>query len=408
MKYIIMECHSSYAVLLDEEGRFLKAANRQYQIGQTVDDPILMKEPGTGKRIKLRAIMGIAAAAACFLLAFTGYYRDYMVRDTSICLTINPSVRMELNRKGQVLSVAGVNEDGRKLLEGYQQGSKDRLAVTRELIDRAIHMGYLSAGGKVVLDIDAPDEVVFQKYGVEFRTELTDYLKETWSVEIEIVRDDKGAQVPPVVPKEDTVPPVEIEINGIEPAEDVPETPLPDTGTEPPLQDLIPQEPPAHTPDHEEYTGSDHRESPAGEGDSAPENSPGRSGNSGHGAESDDGPDREDATNSDDGEDSGYDSGTDYGAHTDAGSSSDYEEDSGYDSRAGHGERTDAGSGSDDGEDSGYDSRAGHGERTEAGSSSDDEEDSGYDSSTDYGAHTEAGSGSDYENDSGYDSHTDD
>lgn len=383
MKYIIMECHSSYAVLLDEEGRFLKAANRQYQIGQTVDDPILMKEPGTGKRIKLRAIMGIAAAAACFLLAFTGYYRDYMVRDTSICLTINPSVRMELNRKGQVLSVAGVNEDGRKLLEGYQQGSKDRLAVTRELIDRAIHMGYLSAGGKVVLDIDAPDEVVFQKYGVEFRTELTDYLKETWSVEIEIVRDDKGAQVPPVVPKEDTVPPVEIEINGIEPAEDVPETPLPDTGTEPPLQDLIPQEPPAHTPDHEEYMGSDHRESPPGEGDSAPENSPGRSGNSGHGAESDDGPDREDATNSDDGEDSGYDSGTDYGAHTDAGSSSDYEEDSGYDSSTDYGAHTDAGSSSDYEEDSGYDSRAGHGERTDAGSSSDYENDSGYDSHTD-------------------------
>lgn len=27
MSYLVMECHPGYAVLLDEEGRFLKAAN---------------------------------------------------------------------------------------------------------------------------------------------------------------------------------------------------------------------------------------------------------------------------------------------------------------------------------------------------------------------------------------------
>lgn len=42
MKYIVMECHFSYAVLLDENGRFLKAANRGYQVGQTVYDPVLV------------------------------------------------------------------------------------------------------------------------------------------------------------------------------------------------------------------------------------------------------------------------------------------------------------------------------------------------------------------------------
>ena len=44
MSYIVMECHSSYAILLDEEGRFLKAANLHYQVGQRVYDPVLMKE----------------------------------------------------------------------------------------------------------------------------------------------------------------------------------------------------------------------------------------------------------------------------------------------------------------------------------------------------------------------------
>ena len=44
MNYLVMECHPGYAVLLDEEGRFLKAANLRYEIGQTVYDPVLMKE----------------------------------------------------------------------------------------------------------------------------------------------------------------------------------------------------------------------------------------------------------------------------------------------------------------------------------------------------------------------------
>ena len=44
MSYIVMECHSSYAILLDEEGRFLKAANLHYEVGQTVYDPVLMRD----------------------------------------------------------------------------------------------------------------------------------------------------------------------------------------------------------------------------------------------------------------------------------------------------------------------------------------------------------------------------
>ena len=40
MSYLVMECHPGYAVLLDEEGRFLKAANLRYETGQTVYDPV--------------------------------------------------------------------------------------------------------------------------------------------------------------------------------------------------------------------------------------------------------------------------------------------------------------------------------------------------------------------------------
>jgi len=320
VKYIIMECHTSYAVLLDEEGRFCKAANCGYQVGQTVEIPVLMRDPGMGKRIRLRAVMGIAAAAACFLLAFTGYCRDYLVRDTFICLTINPSVRMELNRKGQVIHVAGVNEDGRKLLEGYRQASKDRLVVTKELIGRAMDMGYLSAGGKIVLDIDAPDEAVFRKYGVELRAGLEEYLDEVLEVEIKIFRYDHEAEEIPVTPKEEAVPPpVEIKIEGKEPVglppEAIQEPPAPDAGTEQPQQDPVP-------PEYEGSSDSDQRERSAGEKAATPESSPDYNGNPGHEERSDYG------SGSDYGEGSDYDNGSDYGE------SSYYNGDSGYGSHS--------------------------------------------------------------------------
>ena len=38
MKYLVMETHPAYAVMLDENGRFLKAANLRYQVGETVEE----------------------------------------------------------------------------------------------------------------------------------------------------------------------------------------------------------------------------------------------------------------------------------------------------------------------------------------------------------------------------------
>ena len=70
MKYLVMECHTGYAVLLDEEGRFCRAANPGYEVGQTVEDPVLMREEKKKTRHAARRISGLVAAAACFLIFF--------------------------------------------------------------------------------------------------------------------------------------------------------------------------------------------------------------------------------------------------------------------------------------------------------------------------------------------------
>ena len=41
MKYLVMECGLSYAVVLDQDGRILKVPNLGYTVGQTLEDVLL-------------------------------------------------------------------------------------------------------------------------------------------------------------------------------------------------------------------------------------------------------------------------------------------------------------------------------------------------------------------------------
>ena len=194
MSYIVMECHPGYAVLLDEEGRFLKAANLHYEVGQTVTNPVLMQQKPAKQRHILRwAGSGIAAVAACLLLIFgISFYQEYMAPYSSIYLTINPEVRMDLNHHGLVVGVYGTNEDGEKLVEGYDARGKEKTTVADELIDRAIEMGFLSEGGQVSFSIDSPDDILFQEYGIELRSEVEEYLKGRMTITVAVFQGKYG------------------------------------------------------------------------------------------------------------------------------------------------------------------------------------------------------------------------
>ena len=84
MKYIVMECHFSYAILLDEEGRFLKAANRGYQVGQSVYDPVLVGAYRYRPPMVRIAARGVALAVACLLLIFGITYYRYNVEAVTL------------------------------------------------------------------------------------------------------------------------------------------------------------------------------------------------------------------------------------------------------------------------------------------------------------------------------------
>ena len=179
----------------------MKAADLHYEGGQTVVNPLLMKQPQPSGRRRITRLVSstVAAVAACLFLFFGfGYYQNYLRIYSSIYLSINPEVQMDLNRQGTVVGLMGTNEDGETLLESYDGKGKDKVTVVDELLDRAIEMGFLSEGGRVSFSIDSPDEVLFQEYGTELCTKVTEHLDGRITITIEITnhQDGQGQESP--------------------------------------------------------------------------------------------------------------------------------------------------------------------------------------------------------------------
>ena len=304
MKYLVVECGLSYAVVLDEEGRFLKVANLHYQVGQTVTDVIEMRLPDAsreapsqihygnqpiplqkpsderapglslvpepapgssqpqpkknGKKHRLRPWMySLTAAAACLILLVFSLFQFRVGRTpyASVYLTINPEVRIDVNRKDIVVELEGINPDGQALIENYSYKNKPLYLTMDELADRAIQMGFLHDGGKVSLLLDAEDDQWVTEHSASLSTQLNNYLSEKVTVTIEV--QSAGAQrheiIIPVDPAPSQTAPPETAPPETSPAQTTPaETAPPQTAppqTAPP-QTAAPQTaPPQTTPE---------------------------------------------------------------------------------------------------------------------------------------------------------------
>ena len=154
---MVLEVHPAYAVVLDEEGRFLKAANLRYQVGDTVQDIVELRPPREKRPALWKPLSGAAGLAACLCLVFFGYYQPNFTPYGALRIQINPDVELTLSRTDRVLELEGLNADGQSLIEGYVYSGKDREDVTEELVERAIDMGYLSGGETVSITVTSSD-----------------------------------------------------------------------------------------------------------------------------------------------------------------------------------------------------------------------------------------------------------
>lgn len=188
MKYMVLECRLGYAVVLSEDGRFLKIADKNYQIGQTVTD---IEEINASHGKNRKWLRYIAAAAACLAVVMTTAVYSLSSTYASVYMAINPEVCIDVNRKDAVVAIRGVNSDGKNLIEGYEYKKKNLELVMDELVDRAIDMGYLHEGGQISLTFDGGSNEWIASRGDTLSAQLNGHLKEKLSVTIAIDFEDR-------------------------------------------------------------------------------------------------------------------------------------------------------------------------------------------------------------------------
>ena len=184
MNYMVVECHPGYAVVLDEEGRFLKVANRRYEVGQMVTDVVPMQAPPRKKTA--RWVTSLVAAAACLALVLGITLPRGAQPYASVYVKINPEVRIDVDKKDLVVGIEGVNQDGIDLIADYDHQGKHLDLVTDELVDRAIDMGYLQSDGQITISLDSQDQTWVDDHSHTLSDHLQTYLQEKITVTIEI------------------------------------------------------------------------------------------------------------------------------------------------------------------------------------------------------------------------------
>ena len=163
MSYLIMECAASYAVALDEEGRFVRVPNLGYEVGEEVDDVVIFDEGQllafeARKARRTRGRVGLIAAAACLVVAAIAGGVAWRLPIGTVYMRINPEVGMEVNRFDRVVDVEGVNDDGRALVSGFSFYGRTIDEVSDDLASRAEEQGYLEDGGTIELTVESDDE----------------------------------------------------------------------------------------------------------------------------------------------------------------------------------------------------------------------------------------------------------
>lgn len=157
MKYLVMECGTAYAVVLDEDGTFLRVANMGYEVGQTVTSVVPAK--AFHGFDACRRLIRLAASAIFICLMLFGGYHFILSSYGTVRMQINPDILISVNRLGYVLHISGLNEDGRLLAAGYGTFGKKLTDVSCDMAERAVALGYLTNDGTIGVTADCSDDV---------------------------------------------------------------------------------------------------------------------------------------------------------------------------------------------------------------------------------------------------------
>lgn len=216
MTYLVMETKFSYVILLAENGKYYYGANLGYEVGQRIENPIILQVKKKKMLFKPISIFASTLALACALLLFINSQRTITpILFSKIYLTINPEVVMSVDEDGTVFELSALDNDGSILIDGYDYENKDEVQVTRELINRASELSFLKEGMSIIIEIDNDEGL--QAFGPELRQAIDQEIDDSIDLQIvkkgTLVQEEVEENIPiveePIVVEESIVPIIE-------------------------------------------------------------------------------------------------------------------------------------------------------------------------------------------------------
>lgn len=171
MKAIVTQIKGSKAVLLRQDGMFVRAANRGYRVGQQIS-----VQPE-----RRRALRPALAAACLMIVVFSAAsVAAWTLPFSYISVDVNPSLQMTLNWFDRVLSVEAVNTDAQEIV-----GKLVEEGIEKQPVASAIQMIYAALENGEYLTGEAENDVVVAvaSYGVKNVSPLVQELNQMQTVE---------------------------------------------------------------------------------------------------------------------------------------------------------------------------------------------------------------------------------
>lgn len=139
MRGIVMEITGKYAVILTQDGQFMKI---KAQPGMTVGAEIDTCMPSMASAAR-KPMYRIASIAASFLLVLGIGIFSYSMPYSYVDFDINPSIGLTANIYDRIIRVEALNDDGSKLIENKNLMHRRLDEGVTLLLSSAVEQGYL-------------------------------------------------------------------------------------------------------------------------------------------------------------------------------------------------------------------------------------------------------------------------
>ncbi len=158
MKAVVLEKRNGLAAVLREDG-VIEKVHISCEVGDTIDLP--EKHFFSVKR----AVKGAVASVAMALLLFTGsHHYLYSAPVSYVTLDAQPSIEFAVNRRGQVIGVEALNDEGKEIVKSYQSAASGTISVEKALektVDILCDKGYMkSEDNNISLNVASDNEDV--------------------------------------------------------------------------------------------------------------------------------------------------------------------------------------------------------------------------------------------------------